>query len=461
MSPQRWILFLLLVPVMIFPAGCAGVPTQAELSKRKDLTRVAARYRPGDARPELPKLTEKSGIDDYLRYAMFNNPKVEAAYYEWFASVERITVSRSLMDPRFTFSADITDILESVMAGLMVDLPGPGKLRIAGDVAAAESMVRYYDFELEVIRTAFAVKEAYYRLQYLEDALKVQRVSLRLLIDLEETARYQNAVGRATLQDALQAQIEQERLKTRIENMEDSRGTLAAELKAALGMGKTDPDPPLPVKFIPSKNTTDPGMVLDIALRRNPAIRQMKAEVERAESMLELAHKTGVPDLTLGLEAELKNTPTMWTPSVGVTLPIWRDRIAAEIAGARAGERAAQARLSNEQVQLAAELAAMLYMYRESTRNMELFEDRLIPRGRQSLEASRTGYANGKSSFLEVIESYRQILDFDLFLVEARTQRELALASLSLLIADAPPQTSPIPVPEEHLNPENQKEVSK
>ena len=139
----------------------------------------------------------------------------------------------------------------------------------------------------------------------------------------------------------------------------------------------------------------------------------------------------------------------MWTPSASVTLPIWRDKIAAEIAGAQAGKRAAEARLTGEQVQLAAELAAMLYMYRESVRNTRLLEDRLIPKGRQSLQAARAGYANGKSGFLDVIDGYRQLLGFDLAIIEARTQRELALASLSLLIAGVPPQGSPTLAPAE------------
>ena len=82
---------------------------------------------------------------------MLNNPRVEAEYYAWAASVERITGARSLPDPRITFEADITDTVMSLMPGLMIDLPGPGKLRAAGDVVAAESRVAYFRFEIEVL----------------------------------------------------------------------------------------------------------------------------------------------------------------------------------------------------------------------------------------------------------------------------------------------------------------------
>jgi len=116
--------------------GCTGAPTASERQARSDVDTVRSMYRPGEAKPTLPNLSKDSPLADYLRFAMLNNPRVEAEYYAWAASVERITGARSLPDPRITFEADITSVIETVMPGLMIDLPGPGKLRAAGDVAA-------------------------------------------------------------------------------------------------------------------------------------------------------------------------------------------------------------------------------------------------------------------------------------------------------------------------------------
>lgn len=388
-------------------------------------------------------LTAASGIDDYLRYAMFRSPAVEAAYYEWAASVENITVARSLPDPRLTFSADVARTVASLVPGLMVDLPGPGKLAAAGNVAAAGSHARYFAFEIEVLRTAFAVKTAYYRLLFLEDSLRVHGRTLQLLGEVEQLARQQVAAGRAMLQDVLRAQIDQEQIRARIDNLEDSRTAMVAEFKAALGIGVDEPDPPVPAQFVASSEAPSGARILDIAFQRNPRLRRLAAEVRQAQAMLDLARKAGVPDISAGIEVDLKAASTIWTPSVGITLPIWRDRIAAGIAAAQAGKRAAEARLSGEQIGLAAELAATLYTYRESVRNIELIEARLLPRARQTLEIARAGYAVGNATFLDVVAGYRQLLDLELALIEARTRRELALASLSLLIAGADPHGSP------------------
>jgi outer membrane protein TolC len=72
----------------------------------------------------LPTLQTNSSLSNFLQFAILNQPQVEAAYYDWAASVQRITVERSLPDPRLTFESDIGhgDVID---AGLMMDFPGP------------------------------------------------------------------------------------------------------------------------------------------------------------------------------------------------------------------------------------------------------------------------------------------------------------------------------------------------
>ncbi|QYU69540.1 TolC family protein [Leptolyngbya sp. 15MV] len=120
------------------------------------------------------------------------------------------------------------------------------------------------------------------------------------------------------------------------------------------------------------------------------------------------------------------------------------DKIEAEIAAAQAEKRSAEARLSAEQIAIAAELSSMLYMYRESGRKVTLFGSALLPKAQQSLDAARSGYVTGRSTFLDVIDAQRRMLEFELSAIEARTQRELAIASISLLISGSAPEGTPV-----------------
>jgi outer membrane protein TolC len=351
----------------ILLAACRGIPTGAEKQARQDLKQVESAYRPKEHQTTLPDLDKNATLGTLLRFAMLNQPRVEAAYYEYAAAVERITIERSLPDPRLTLELDIQDVVMTVMPGLMADVPWVKKLRIRADEASAESRAKYFAFESAVLQAAYEVKRPYYQLHFLNDRIRINQETLRLLGELEQNARAQTEAGRVTLQDVLRAQIEQERLRTEIENLDDSRNPLLAQLKASLGLTADQPNPPVPPKFETTPLDLTSDHVFTMALDRNPKLKQMEAELRMAEVRIRMANQSKLPDFTLGVEADVKASPAMWRPAAGVTLPIWRDKIAAEIASAQAKKSGSKARLNSEQIQLAVEFADRSFMYREAT----------------------------------------------------------------------------------------------
>ena len=423
-------------------AGCKGVPTPAESQARRQVQEVAQTYRPRDEKPVLPILTPDSGLSNFVAYAMLNQPSVEAAYYDWAASIERITTARSFPDPQFTFQMDVQNAVTSVMPGLMGVIPWPAKLRVGAEIASAESRAKYAAFQSAVLASAFAVKRAYYQLYFLAEKVRVNRETLALLADLEKLARAQNEVGKATLQDVLRAQIERDRLRNDIANLEDSRDSWLAQFKAALGLRAADPAPPVPTRVESTPLDLSAEQLFQTALANNARLRAMDADVRAAEAAIRLARQAGRPDFSLGFMADVKTSPTLYrfpgNPGA-VSLPIWRDKIAAQIAEAQANKRAAEARLSAEQIALAADFAARAYLYREATRTLALLKDQLLPKARQSLEVARSGYLAGQINFLNLTNSERTLLGFELNQVEAAAQREVVLAELSLIIQGMTP----------------------
>lgn len=425
-------------------SGCSGIPTKGERAARQKLHSVSQAFAPESTRRTLPVLTRDSSLGDYLRFAMLRQPSVEAAYFDWARSVEGITVERSLPDPRLSFESDITDVVMTVMPGLMLEFPGPGKLRAAAEMATAESQAKYFAFETAVLQTALDVKRAYYQLWFLDENIRINRQTLALLAELEEIARARNAAGEVTLQDVYRAQIEQDQLVNEIANLEDSQLPLLAQLKGALGLGHGQPDPPQPGRFEPTPLSIEGSELLETAFARNPRLKLMEAEVRMAEGAIALGRRSRMPDFSLGLMADALAAPIMYRPLAGMTLPIWRDKIAAQIAQAQAGKRLAEARLTSEQIGLTVDFAMRSYDYREITRNLSLLSGKLIPKARQSLDVARAGYLSGQVDFFNLLDSERALLNFQLQEVEARTRREIVLAELSLSIAGIAPEGAPI-----------------
>ena len=424
-------------------AGCRGLPVAGEKAARQEVAEV------GRQLPEqLPELATNATLADCVRFAVRNHPQVRAAYADWAASVENITVARSLPDPKLTFELYAADAVSSLMPGLSADLPGPGKLAARGAAASAESRARYFQFESAALQTALAVEKSYYPLRFLDARLAVNRQMQALLGSLETLARAQNEVGRATLQDVLRAQIEQDKLRTETADLEDSRQVLLADFKAALGLTAEQADPPVPVLAPFTEGGPGDEALFALALKQNPRLKELAAEIRVAEASLRMARKERTPDFSAGLEADAKAAPAVWNPQFGMTLPVWRDKLAAEIAAARAGERAARARLTAEQVGLAADFAEQAYLIREAGRELTLLRDRLLPRARQALEISRAAYRSGQADFLNVIDAERSLLDFQTDEIAAQTQRAVARAELTLLIVGTPPPGVPLPANE-------------
>ncbi len=426
---------------LVFLAGCKGIQTKDERVARQQLQNVASEYRPQDHKPALATLSTNSTLTDFLKFAMLNQPKVEAAYYDWSASVERITTARSLPDPQFTFQMDIENIVSSVMPGFMVNFPGAGKLRAAAGIASAESQAKYFAFESAILQSAYEVKRVYYQLHFLDDKIRVNRTTLELLSELEKLARAQNEVGKVTLQDVLRAQIEQNRLQADVANLEDSRNSLVAEFKSALGLGPTDPAPPVPTRFETTRLDLSSEKLLASAMEHSPRLKAMGAEVRAAEAAITMANKGRNPDFGIGLMADARTSPVLYRPVATVSLPLWRDKIAAQIAEGQAAKKAAEARFSDEEIAIAVEFADKSVAYREAGRNLEVLQRELVPKQQESLEVARSGYLAGQIDFFNLTDAEQTLLRFALAEVDAQEQRELALAELSLLTLGVRPSS--------------------
>jgi outer membrane protein TolC len=428
--------FLALVSLL---AGCKGPVVKGEREAREQIQAVGQMYRPNGSHRDLPSLGTNSPLEDYLKFALLNQPKVEAAYYDWLASVERITVQRSLPDPQLTFQMDIQDVVTSLMPGLMMNFPGAGKLRAAGAVAAADSQGKYFAFKAASLESAYELKRSYYRLYFLDEKIRVERETLSLLSELEKLARDQNEVGKVTLQDVLRAQIEQDRLRVELANLEDSRAPLLADFGAALGLRAGERTPPLPNRFESTALDLNSEKLLETALEHNTRLKEMEADVRSAEAAIQQAYHARMPDATIGVMADAKASPVLYRPWGTVSIPIWRDKLAAQVAEAQANKKAGEARLTAGEISLAVDFAQRAFLFREATRNLELLQNQLIPKQLQSLEVARSGYVAGQIDFFNLTDAEQSFLRFSLDEVEARTQRELALVELSLIVEGLPP----------------------
>lgn len=426
--------------VAAFLSGCASA-SPAEKSSRDDLRATGAALLAREGRPALPVLRADSPPDEFLRYAVLNHPAVVAAYYDWQAGVEAIAPARSLPDPSLTFEADIADTLMSFMPGLMFDFMGAGKRAAMGREATAAANVAYRNYLAVVLNTAAAARKAWIELTFIDEAIRLRESSAGALgrsLDIAN-ADYTTGRGMGTLADQVRITNDLAKVRSDLATLADRRTAVRARFKSTLGLAPADPDPAWPQAVLTPTVLPDEDALWRRASASNAELGRMRAMVEMAVAGVDVANKAGRPDFTLGVMADLKADPLMVRPTATLKLPIWREKIAANIAAAEARRDASVARVSAEQLNLAAELAQMLYMVREADRMIGYIEQTALPNFDRTIATVEAGYQSGMTTPGMIPETQLMALAMRLERAAALREREVAVTELLLLTADVAP----------------------
>ncbi len=421
-------------------AGCAS-PPPAEKSARADVRATGAALLAREGRPALPVLRADSPPDDFVRYAVLNHPAVVAAYYDWRAAVEEIAPARSLPEPSLTFEADIADTLMSFMPGLMFDFMGAGKRAAMGREATAAAGVARRSYISAVLNAAAAARKAWIELAFVDEAVRLRETSVGTLERSLEIANTDYTTGRGMGTLANQVRITNDIAKVRsdLATLSDRRTAVRTRFKSALGLASADPDPVWPQAALTPTALPAEDELWRRASAANAELGRMRAMVEMAVAGVEVARKAGRPDFTLGVMADLKADPLMVRPTATLKLPIWREKIAATIAAAEARRDASVARVTAEQLNLAAELAQMLYMVREADRMIGYIEHTALPNFDRTIATAEAGYQSGMTGPAMIPETQLMALAMRLERVAALREREAAVTDLMLLTADVAP----------------------
>lgn len=431
--------------------GCTLAPSAGEQHARDQVARIGSELRPSIGKPVLPTLSAASPLAEYVRFAALNHPAVQASYLDWRAAVSAVAPNRALPDPQFTFQADIADTVMSVMPGLMFDVMSPGKRRAMAEEALGSANVAYRAYVASVLNVAARVRKAAIDLAYVDEALRLRDESIAALDQATNLAgaAYSTGQGMATLETQVRLANEVAKIRSEITALTDRQHAARASFKAALGLSPLDADPSWPALTLTATPLPSADELWQRARNVNPELGQMRAMVDMAMAQVEVARKAGTPDFTVGAMADVKADPLMVRPTATVTLPIWREKIRANIAAAESRRDAAAARVSAEEINLAAEIAQMLYMVRESDLMIGYIERTALPNYDRAIASVAASYQAGMGSPAMIPETRVMQIGMRLERIAALRDRENAVTDLLLLTADVGPTgTSLLNAPE-------------
>ena len=164
-----------------------------------------------------------------------------------------------------------------------------------------------------------------------------------------------------------------------------------------------------------------------------------EAAVTAAKAKLELAKREWIPDPTISVEAQRYNGASQVASEVdaGVSFNVpWLNgkKYRAEEKEAANGVDAAQQALESARAAALGLLRDQLQKIETAHHHVELFQTRLIPTARQTVQTNRANYESGKTGFLDLVVSDRNLRELEAMFQEHLADYQIAVADLQALV---------------------------
>ncbi len=319
-------------------------------------------------------------------------------------------------------------------------IPWRGKLATRAAVAQQDVHAARANLAAVELKVAEQIKNAYFQLYFIQQAIAITKDDQKQLELIGEVVEQMYRVKReVTQQDVLQVQVAQARLDSELLNLEQQQASAQAKLARLLHLPPESK--PEALDSLPTEQVVhDIQQYYALAIEARPELQAQLSAVEKDRQSACLAELENYPDLTLGFNwiatsrdgiSPVANGDDAFLLTLGMNLPIYKKRIDA---GVREAQTRALAnsrkydRLKDETLEGVADLFAKIKSQQE---NLRLFRDEIIPKQKLTLEQLIDDYQVGKVDFLQMIDNWRQLLQFQIAERRFETDLHQTLASLA------------------------------
>ncbi|OVE76959.1 hypothetical protein BVX98_03910 [bacterium F11] len=370
--------------------------------------------------------TKMVSLQDVLKIAQKQNPAIKAAQKRWEAEMESISPSRSFPDPVLTFVTYKEELqtragpLEKKY-GISQKFPFPGKRKIKGKVAKEKARMAEEAYKSKSLKVFSQVTNAYYELFYIDQSIRVNQQLADQIRHFARVAERKYATGSQTQSSVFRAQVELAKILNDLITLKQKRISALARLNSFLNRPTREPlAPEKPTHLTFDDKAED---LIKVAKKYRPEILAANALLGKSEAATSLAVRQYFPDLTVGYEISKIGSGNTNTTFDGkdaeafrfqVNVPIWFNQMNSQYREAKAMRASSEALLMDWTNRTMFEVEDLTVKMETATRLIKLFKDTVLPQAEQALKSSQSGYEADRVRFLDLLDSIRTLLQFEL-----------------------------------------------
>ena len=442
---------LLLVAVLAIVAGCKSAPVRdpeyAHVSHSVQQAWCAPAPAVDAVNPVCLHLEGPHAVEEYIQFALGQNPDIQAARKRMEASAHQVPVAASLPDPMLNLTVQPEPVQtaagqQELMLAANQKLHWFGKLDTRAGVAESQTNVARAQLAAAELATVAKVKRAYYELYFIQQAISVTEAEQRLLGEIRDVANTRYKAGGTSQQDVLRADLEISNVENELIRLRQRLASEQARLARVLHVApqtKLRALDRLPAEQAPR----DLELLQQQAVAARPELHALLAAIRRDQQAVALARLEYKPDVTLGFSwidvssagiSPVANGRDAVLLTAGVNLPIYRKRLDAAVRSAEA-KAVSTAREYDSLRDGTLEKTTDLFSQAQSQQELlTLFREDILPKARQTLEVSGRAYNVGEVDFLQLIDNWRQLLRYEVSYRRLEASLRQTLAELERVV---------------------------
>ena len=370
-----------------------------------------------------------------------NNLELKIARSEAAGIVGAARQSRAYSNPGISFARDDLghegDRIREETVHLFQRVEWPGRTTARGRAATHAIGAGAARFRADSIELAFAVREAYVRAWFTQEAEAVVRQTASVIGGVAEDAENRLAAGDISAFEARRLRLEKAQAERDLAESElgarDARRTLATLIAPGTGVGEIGPSEG--VEGLPPIVTRKTALG---SLAGRPDLEAAERELDAARAGAQVAGSYWVPDPTLGLGYR-QHRDGFAGASIAVDLPVpLFDRGAGIRAEAAAASSAAAYRLDLRRRLGEYDLVAASDRYASRRALLEAVAVGLVADGEALLSAATTAYAEHEMTLLELLDAASAFQDAQLSALSLTSEAWIAYYDLLRAMGGTP-----------------------
>lgn len=447
MTENRKLWYALVALAIVNCTGCVYLGPQDSRFNSVS-TNLISPYQSDIQAPHFPETNSEligpQSVDDLISLALIDNPEIEEARLIVESLGHRPTQAQALPDPMLGSTTHLSQV--QTAAGQQDFAISVNQKYVRQNKRDAK--VQVAENEIDVARAKLAaieqnvterIKNAFFELEFVQRTISIMESDQKQLRLMEAIVDKRfRVLQNVTQQETLQIQVASSKLKSEIESYQQLKRSLQAKLARLV---HTEPGTQIIAEHsdVATKLDVEFDQLVQLAIERKPDLHSQLFEIQKNRNATQLAELSHQSDYSVGLNwimtsdngiSPVANGRDALMLTFGMNLPVYRDRIDANIRESQVKTLAQVKKYERLKDETAESVTDLFIKFNTTSQNLKLFKNDIIPKQKMTLDQSLKNYEVGETDYLQMIDNWRKLLQFQIMIQRYEADQKKIIASL-------------------------------